>query len=138
MNGSDVAHWLVILLPFAAVIRTLIFVILSIILFLERANTTLGRWITALFLATTAANAASAWFVWYIVRGIGDQRLLLDIHEWLIVTTMVIFPVITAIFGGFVTYYTIVDNHDRSKRNARQDLRELMQDQRDVDWEATQ
>ena len=112
MNGSEVAHYLVILLPWAAAIRTLIFIILSVILYMQRSSTILGRWITGLFLATTASNAATTWFVWYIVRGVSRSPLHLGMHEWLIVMTMAIFPIITGVTGIMVTYYTIKEGND--------------------------
>ena len=112
MNGSEVAHYLVILLPWAATIRTLIFIILSVILYMQRSSTTLGRWITGLFLATTAANAATTWFVWYIVEAVQDNPLHLGTHEWLIVLTMAVFPLITRVIGVMVTYYTIKEGND--------------------------
>lgn len=107
------AHWLIVAMPYAALSRMFVFIILSFFLYKEHSNTSLGRWIMRLFIATSCANGITAWLTWYLVRPLGDTAPHLDLEQWILLVGSVVFPAATAITGVMVTIWTIRESRNK-------------------------
>lgn len=100
------AHILVETLPWMAVGRALAFSILVFFLYVADSETTLGKWIGRLFIATTGANWMTAWLTFYLVaRTQAEPHFSLE--EWLLVLGLNIFPFLAALTGLMVAIHTI-------------------------------
>jgi hypothetical protein len=106
------AQVLIEIMPWAAVSRAAIFTVLVLFLYVEDSDTLLGKWISRFFVCTACANWMTAWLTFYLVARSQDG-VSLSIEQWFLVLGLNIFPILTAITGVMVAYYTVEEQKTR-------------------------
>jgi hypothetical protein len=126
MTHHDIAAVLLLMMPVATAVKTLSFLIISLIMLRQASKTPLGHWILGLFLATTCMSFIFTDLTYYLYT-VAEPENINTTQEWFLLTGVSTLPFAVSICAVMVAVWNRrLDNGTEPKdaRDDRQDERE--------------